>query len=77
MGKLYKRLCYNFIVINKPAIEIVKTKEELDPLYSIKGLLVMDYFNLLRVHFNSIYTYNKPEVLYTFYPKLAFLNIGL
>ena len=77
LGKLYKRLYYNSIVTDKPVIEIIKTKEKLDPLYSIKGLLVTDYFNLFRVNFNPIYTYNKLKVLYTFYPKFIFLNIGL
>ena len=37
----------------------------------------MDCFNLLGVNFNPIRTYNKPKVLYTFYPKFAFPNIGL
>ena len=74
---MYKRLYYNSIVIDKLVIEIIKTKEGLDPLYSIRGLLVIDYFNLLRVNFNPIRTYNKPKVLYTFYPKFIFLNISL
>jgi hypothetical protein len=74
---LYKRLSYNSIVIDKLAIEIIKAKEGLDPLYSTRGLLAIDCFNLLRVNFNPIYTYNKPEVLYTFYPKFTFLNINL
>jgi len=74
---LYKRLCYNSIVINKLVIEIIKAKEGLDPLYSIRGLLAIDYFNFLRVNFNPIRTYNKPKVLYAFYPKFIFLNINL
>jgi len=74
---LYKRLYYNSIVMDKPVIEIIKAKEGLDPLYSIRGLLAADYFNLLRVNFNPIRTYNKPKVLYTFYPKFIFLNINL
>jgi hypothetical protein len=74
---LYKRLCYNSIVIDKAVIEITKAKEGLDPLYSIRGLLAIDSFNLLRVNFNPIYTYNKPKVLYIFYPKFIFLNIDL
>ena len=41
------------------------------------GLLIIDYFGLLRVNFNPIRTYNKPKVLYTFYLKFAFSNIGL
>jgi len=63
--------------MDKPVIEIIKIKEELDPLYSIRGLLAVNYFNLFRVNFNSIRTYNKPKVLYTFYPKFIFLNINL
>ena len=74
---MYKRLSYNFIVIDKPIIEVIKAKERLDPFYSIRGLLVIDYFNLLRVNFNPVYTYNKPKVLYIFYLKFVFLNIGL
>jgi len=74
---LYKRLCYNSIVTDKLVIKIIKAKEGLDPLYSTRGLLAADCFNLLRVNFNPIYTYNKPKVLYTFYPKFIFLNIDL
>ena len=77
MGKLYKRLSYNSIVTDKLIVEVIKTKERLDPFYSIRGLLVIDCFNLLRVNLNPVYTYNKPKVLYTFYPKFAFLNISL
>jgi hypothetical protein len=74
---LYKRLSYNSIVTDKPIIEVIKAKERLDAFYSIIGLLGTDCFNLLRVNFNSIYTYNKPKVLYIFYPKFIFLNISL
>ena len=63
--------------MDKPIIEIIKIKERLDPFYSIGRLLVTDSFNLLRVNFNSIYTYNKPKVLYIFYSKFIFLNISL
>jgi len=65
------------VVINKLAVEVIKAKEELDFFYYIKGLLVIDCFYLFRVNLNSFYSYNKPEVFYTFYPKLAFLNINL
>ena len=77
MGKLYERLSYNSIVTGKLIVEVIKTKERLDPFYSIRGLLAIDYFNLLRVNLNPVYTYNKPKVLYTFYPKFIFLNISL
>jgi len=63
--------------MDKLVIEITKAKEGLDPLYSIRGLLATDCFNLLRVNFNPIHTHNKPKVLYTFYPKFTFLNINL
>jgi hypothetical protein len=63
--------------MDKLVIEIIKTKEGLDPLYSTRGLLAVDYFNLLRVNFNPIYTHNKPEVLCAFYPEFIFLNINL
>jgi len=58
-------------------VKVIKTKEELDSLYYIRGLLVTDYLYLLRVNLNSLCSYNKPKVFYTFYPKLAFLNINL
>jgi len=63
--------------MDKLVIKITKTKEELDPLYSIRGFLVIDCINLLRVNFNSIYTHYKPKILYAFYPKFIFLNINL
>jgi len=58
-------------------VEIIKTKEGLNSFYYIRGLLVTDYFYLLRVDLNFFRSYNKPEVFYTFYPKLIFLNINL
>ena len=63
--------------MDKLIIEVIESKKRLDPFYSIKGLLVSDYFNLLRVNFNPVRTYNKPKILYIFYPKFVFLNIGL
>ena len=63
--------------MDKPVVEVIKTKEGLDPFYSIRGFLVIDYFDLLRVNFNPIRTYNKPKVLCTFYPKFIFLDINL
>jgi len=77
LGKLYKGLCYDFIVTDKLAVEVTKTKKGLDSFYSVRGLLVIDYFNLFRVNFNPFYTNNKPKVLYIFYPKFIFLNINL
>jgi len=63
--------------MDKSVVEITKTQEELDPLYSIRRLLVADCVNLFRVNFNPIYTYYKPKVLYAFYPKFIFLDINL
>jgi len=63
--------------MDKLVVEITKTQKGLDPLYSIRGLLVTDCVNLLRVDFNPIHTYYKPEVLYAFYPKFIFFNINL
>jgi len=40
--------------MDKLVVEIIKTQEGLDPLYSIRGLPVTDYVNLLRVNFNPI-----------------------
>ena len=58
-------------------IEVIKAKEGLNAFYSIKGLLVVDYFNFFKVNFNPIYTNNKPKVFCTFYPKFIFFNISL
>jgi len=74
---LYKRFYYNSVVINKLAVKVVEAKEGLDSFYYIRGLLVIDYLYLLRVNLNSFYSYNKPKVFYTFYPKLIFFNINL
>ena len=74
---MYKRLSYNSIVIDKLVVEVIKAKEKLDPLYRIRRLLVIDCFDLFRINFNPIYTYNKSKVLYTFYPKFVFLDISL
>jgi len=63
--------------MDKPVVEIIKTKEGLGSFYYIRGLLVTDCLYLLRVNFNSFYSYNKPEVFCIFYPKLIFLNINL
>jgi len=63
--------------MDKLVIEITKTKEGLDSLYSIRGFLVIDSVNLLRVNFNPIYTHYKPKVLCAFYPKFIFFNINL
>jgi len=63
--------------MDKPVVEVIKTKEGLDPFYGVRGFLVTDCLNLLRVNLNSFYTNNKPKVLYLFYPKFIFLNINL
>jgi len=63
--------------MDKLVVEVTKAKEGLNSFYYIRGLLVTDYLYLLRVNFNSFYSYNKPKVFYTFYPKLIFLNINL
>jgi len=63
--------------MDKLIVEVIKAKKGLDTLHCIRGLLVINGFNLFRVDFNSIYAYNKPKIFYTFYPKFAFLNINL
>jgi hypothetical protein len=63
--------------VDKSVVEVIEAKEGLDPLYGIRGLLVADCFDLLRVNFNPIRTYNKPKVLCAFYPKFILLNINL
>ena len=77
LGKLYKRLYYYSIVMDKIVIEVIEAKEGLDPFYGIRGFLVIDCFNLLRINLNSFYNNNKPKILYTFYPEFIFLNIYL
>jgi hypothetical protein len=74
---LYKRLYYNSIVMDKLIVEVTKTKEGLDPFYGIRGFLVTDCLNLFRINLNSLYSNNKPKVLYMLYPKFIFLNINL
>jgi len=63
--------------MDKQIVEIIKAKKGLDPLYSIRGFLVINCLNLLKINFNSFYTNNKPKVLYAFYSKFIFLNINL
>jgi len=65
------------LIINKLIIKVIKAKKGLDTLYYIKGLLVINSLNLLKINFNSIYAYNKSKVFYTFYSKFIFLNINL
>ena len=65
------------VVIDKLVAKVIKAKKGLDSFYYIRGLLVTDYLYLPRVNLNSFRCYNKPKVFYTFYPKLAFLNINL
>jgi len=63
--------------MDKLIVEVIKAKKGLDAFYSIRGFLVTDYLNLLRVNFNSFYTNDKPKVLYLFYSEFIFLNINL
>ena len=58
-------------------VEVIKAKEGLDPFYSMRGFLVVNYFNLLKINLNSFYSNNKPKVLCIFYSKFIFLNIYL
>ena len=63
--------------MDKPIIKIIKAKKGLDPLYGIKGFLVINSFYFFSINFNFFYSNNKPKVLYIFYPKFIFLNINL
>jgi hypothetical protein len=65
------------MVINEPIVEVIKAKEGLDPLYSIRGFLVVDSFHFLSINFNSFCCNNKLKVLYIFYLKFIFLDINL
>ena len=60
--------------MDKPMVEVTEAKKELNTFYSIRGFLVADCLNLLRVNFNSFYTNDKPKVLCS---KFTFLNINL
>jgi len=63
--------------MDKLIVEVTEAKKGLDAFYSIRGFLVIDYFNLLRINFNSFRTNDKPKVLCSFYSKFIFLNINL
>ena len=63
--------------MDKLTVKIIKVKERLNPLYSIKGFLVTNNFHFFNINFNSFYSNNKPKILYIFYPKFIFLNINL
>jgi len=58
-------------------VEVIKAKKGLDTLYCIKGLPITNSLNLFRANLNFNYVYNKPKILYIFYPKFAFLDINL
>ena len=58
-------------------VEVTKTEKGLDPFYGIRGFPVADSFHLLSINFDFFRSDDKPEVLYTFYPKFAFLDIDL
>ena len=77
LNKLYKRLYYNFIVMDKPTVKVIKVKEELDPLYNIKGFLIINSFYFFNISFILFYNNNKFKVLYIFYLKFIFFNINL
>jgi len=63
--------------MDKLVVKVIKAKKGLDTLYYIRGLPVTDSLNLFKVDFNSVYAYNKPKILYIFYPKYIFFNIYL
>jgi len=68
---LYKRLNYNFIVINKLTVEVIKAKKGLDTLYYIKGLLIINGLNFLGlILILSILTINL-NILYIL-PQIRF-----
>ena len=67
-------LCYNFIVINKLVVEVIKAKKGLDLFYYIRGFPITNNF---RIDFNPFYANNKSKVLYTFYFKFTFFNVNL
>ena len=63
--------------MDKPIVEVIEAKKGLNTFYSIRGFLVINCLNLLKINFNSFYTNNKPKVLYAFYSKFTFFNINL
>ena len=63
--------------MDKLIIKTIKAKKGLDPLYSIKGFLVINSFYFFSINFNLFYNNNKPNILCIFYPKYIFFNINL
>ena len=63
--------------MDKLIVKVIKAEKGLNPLYSIRGFLVINSFHLFNININSFYSNNKPKVLYIFNPKFIFLNINL
>ena len=63
--------------MDKLIVKIIKAKKGLDPLYSIRGFLVINSFYFFKINFNSFYSNNKSKALCIFYPKFIFFNINL
>jgi hypothetical protein len=57
--KLYKRPGHDFIVLNKPLIEVVKAKERLHAFYYTRLFLVVDNLDLVLVNLYALGANNK------------------
>jgi hypothetical protein len=66
-----------FIFSNKVFIEIIKAKKELYIFNYFWKLLVIYYFDFIRVYFNIKYKNNKAQVFYIYNFKFRFFNIYL
>ena len=57
--KLYKRPGHDFIILNKPLIEVAKAKEGLHAFYYIRLFLVVNNLDLVLVNLYALNTNNK------------------
>jgi hypothetical protein len=57
--KLYKRPGHDFIVLNKPLIEVIEAEEGLYAFYYIRLFLVVNNLDLVLVNLYALSTNNK------------------
>ena len=75
--KLYKRPGYDFIVLNKLLIKVIKAKEGLHAFYYTRLFPVINNLDLVLVNLYTLSANNKAQVLYIIYSKFIFLNVSL
>jgi len=59
LSESYKWFGNNSIVLNKPLIKVIETKERLNFLSCTGFLSIVDYIYLIWVDFNTLSAYNK------------------